>query len=730
MQNTLYRPVALSYFSQSEDTDNGFLPFLEAEYKAIDLAWEQHQIQTGSDRYFEVYFPARGSADGEKVEEDVRNYKDRIILFHFSGHASSKKLLFKDGASHALGIAGLLGGSPNLKLVVLNGCATYDQVNLLFENKVKVVIATKGKVNDGIARKFAETFYKALSTTAFTIQRAYKHALSELQRKHDSLGSISTEPIIWRGLITGREDDRDRWELYVREECKELIADPNWWRIGDLPSSYERPATLLSSKGVDNPNVFIGRRDELENIRERLVKGGKLMLINAEGGIGKTTLAARYWNESLYEYQHNAWLFCENGIVNALKELAPKLNVDLAGLEEAQQLAALRHALSQVHDDFLLVLDNANDADEIRAFKQEFAGFHWHVLITSRCQGVLDKEQELTITHLPPPLAKALFEKYYTEDTPNFDALLDRLLEAIRYHTLLVELFAKNLKEASELGMTLANFLQKLETGGLYLGVEDSFSIQTSYTGSVQKAAATTDDILDILYDFSTLTEDQRYLLINLALLPAESYTMLLLTEVMEPADMKAFHSTLKSLYQKGWVGGTDKTYRLSPVVQELVLKKNEGTRWEDAKSLVEGFANLLKHEPDKDNTFTKFKWVPLALSLLKSVEASNDPVFSTFLNNLAFVLQDLGGEANLGRASALLHKALESNIANFGESSPALINAGWNLFNLCLETNSFQEAANHLLLIYPISEKHLPETHPLKPMLREYYRQFKEAGY
>ncbi len=257
------------------------------------------------------------------------------------------------------------------------------------------------------------------------------------------------KPIIWRELDTGSEDDRDRWELHVTEEGEGLIDNPNWWQIGDLPSAFTTPATLLSPKGVNDPNVFIGREDELESIRKRLVKGGKLMLINAEGGIGKTTLAARYWNESLYEYKYNAWLFCEKGILNALKELAPELNVDLTGLDEAQQLAALQHALKKVHDDFLLVLDNANDADDIRLFRREFAGFHWHVLITSRCQGVLEKEQELPITHLPPPLAKELFTKYYQENSPDFDALLDRLLEAIGYHTLLVELFAKNLKEAS-----------------------------------------------------------------------------------------------------------------------------------------------------------------------------------------------------------------------------------------------------------------------------------------
>ncbi|MPR34377.1 hypothetical protein [Salmonirosea aquatica] len=227
----MYRPVVLSYFAQSGDTEKDYLQFLEDEYESIAEAWEQYQIQEGSDRYFEVDFPARGSADGDKVAEDIRNYKHRLIIFHFSGHAMSQHLLFKDGASNARGLAGLLGEAQNLKLVVLNGCATYDQVKLLFDNNVKIVVATKGKVSDGVAREFAETFYKALATTTYTIRGAFEHSLNELKWKHDHFASVSTEPIVWRGLVTEAEEDRDRWELFVKEKYQQEIDRQEWWKI-------------------------------------------------------------------------------------------------------------------------------------------------------------------------------------------------------------------------------------------------------------------------------------------------------------------------------------------------------------------------------------------------------------------------------------------------------------------------------------------------------------------
>ncbi len=226
-----YSPVVLSYFSQSGTSGQEYLKFLEEEYKSIGKAWEQYQIQEGSSKYFEVEFPPRGSADGDEVAEDIRNYKHRILIFHFSGHADSERLLFRDGSSHASGLAGLLGEAQNLKLVFLNGCATSDQVKLLFDNNIKIVIATKGKVNDGIAHEFAETFYQALSDTDYTIRTAFEHALNELKRKHPGFDSVAATPIVWRGLVSEAEGDADRWELYVNKKYQGEVDRREWWKI-------------------------------------------------------------------------------------------------------------------------------------------------------------------------------------------------------------------------------------------------------------------------------------------------------------------------------------------------------------------------------------------------------------------------------------------------------------------------------------------------------------------
>lgn len=419
-------------------------------------------------------------------------------------------------------------------------------------------------------------------------------------------------------------------------------------------------------------------------------------------------------------------MFCEHGIVESLKKLAPELNVTLTGLNEQQQIEALKRGLLKVHDDLLLVLDNANDPYELKVFKETFRGFHWHVLVTSRCSGVFEG-REYQVTHLPPPLAKDLFVSNYKENTPGFDALLDRLLKALNYHTLLVEVFSKNMKQWSKFGETLEGLLGHLKEKGLFLE-QHSFKITTDYTANVHKEGKNTDAILSILYDFSKLEETERHWLVNTALLPASKHTLVFLVGLFKPDDKYAFGEILGHLAEKGWLASEEDGYRISPVIQQLALKKHQATLWDDGKALVREITDLLAPEQDKDNIITKFKWLPISQPMVGIYGHSKDPLFSEFLNNRALVLKDLGGEANLLEAKGLLEKALASDIANFGACSRAILIPSWTLFGLCLRLKQYPEAVGIIKKIFPISEQHLPDTHPLKELIKNMYNQIMGA--
>src|SRR5207237_10607864 len=98
--------------------------------------------------------------------------------------------------------------------------------------------------------------------------------------------------------------------------------------------------------------------------------------------MGKTTLAAKYLNNHLDKYKHFAWLFCDNGIIEEIKALAPKLNVDLAQYTtEPGQLLAIKTGMENLGKDCLLILDNANEPKHIAAFQQHFGRLHLQVLL-------------------------------------------------------------------------------------------------------------------------------------------------------------------------------------------------------------------------------------------------------------------------------------------------------------------------------------------------------------
>lgn len=598
------RPVVLSYFSQSGDSEKDpYLNYLEAEYKSIAKAWERGGIDERSDQYIEVDFPARGSADGNEVAEDIRNYKKRIILFHFSGHAQSESLLFKGGASHAPGIAGHLGEAPNLKLVVLNGCATYDQVNLLFENNIKIVIATKGKVSDGIAREFAGTFYAALSTHDYTIRGAFEHALNELKRKYSNLASRSMMPIIWRGLDTGSEDDRDRWELFYKEGWHGLMEDLNWWQIGERPTPRPKHSvkTIYSDGQAAVPEHFLGREAELAAIGEKFKAGAKVVILRGEGGMGKTTLASKFVEENASHYENKAWVFSKAGIVEDLKNLVNDPTYFQDCVTEEQTVTKLRTALLNMPESTLLVLDNMNNPDDIHYFLRQFRELRWHVLMTSRYGAEL--KGELPVKPLPDQAAKELFREFYQEESPDFENLLDQVLRAIGYNTLLIEIFAKNMREAHERRQeTMAGFLKKFEEQGLYLE-KNSFKISTDWLDNVHSdqagETATIKQILEVLYDFDSLNknEKERYWLVNMALLPAQSYKVYFLEELWKGTEENICQNYLEPLAKKGWLTFEDYTYRLSPVVQELVLKKNKETLATDAEALLQNLGEILAND-------------------------------------------------------------------------------------------------------------------------------------
>ncbi len=216
--------------------------------------------------------------------------------------------------------------------------------------------------------------------------------------------------------------------------------------------------------------IFLGREEDMANVRQRLQSGEPLLLVNGQGGIGKTTLAAHYYQKHYQHYQHSAWVYAETGITPALLSLALSLELSFPpDSTDEQRLPLLLKALAGLNNPCLLVIDNANDLPDLeKHYTQLRRCPNFHILLTSR---ITEFEQAAcyAIKPLPEDVAIELFQKHYPKLQTEEHILLKNILAAAGYNTLVIELIAKHLHTANQLKITcgLTDLLSSLQSQGL-----------------------------------------------------------------------------------------------------------------------------------------------------------------------------------------------------------------------------------------------------------------------
>lgn len=89
-------------------------------------------------------------------------------IFHYSGHAGGEGIeLWNTDASgnslaYAQDLAAYIGSMKTVKMVVLNGCSTMEQIQHFTQAGVPIVVATSRPVQDKIAQAFSSHFYAHL----------------------------------------------------------------------------------------------------------------------------------------------------------------------------------------------------------------------------------------------------------------------------------------------------------------------------------------------------------------------------------------------------------------------------------------------------------------------------------------------------------------------------------------------------------------------------------------
>ncbi len=194
--------------------------------------------------------------------------------------------------------------------------------------------------------------------------------LQALPQNGKPIASWNIEDEAWTDVAKG-----------IRLVVQELSGQPK-------PSTNQRPKEHHKSVWnipLERNPFFMGREDILGEIREALLSSGRAAFSRL-GGIGKTQTAVEYAFRHKDDYPHIFWIKAESkeSLISDFAQLALVLKLPEKDAKDQQEIVnAVLRWLKQ-HDEWLLILDNADDLSLIYPFIQGLQS--GHILLTTRAQ--------------------------------------------------------------------------------------------------------------------------------------------------------------------------------------------------------------------------------------------------------------------------------------------------------------------------------------------------------
>lgn len=245
------------YLAFANDKDNP-LKNLEEEESGIREELRPRE----DDNHFIVKHDSFATRD--IISRRLADFKEDLVVFHYSGHADEKGLETAGEKTLSEGIAELLGDCPKLRLVVLNGCSTREQVDLLLKEGVPAVVATYAPVKDPKAKQFGITFFHELADDFKPFKEAFDTAIGTVKTMEGSEEIQAHRSIRLRPQ--DELDDSKLWGLFYGEDEEALQRG--------LPKKVAQATDFVPNKDlvkalVKAVTAYVPRIQELEEEETR-----------------------------------------------------------------------------------------------------------------------------------------------------------------------------------------------------------------------------------------------------------------------------------------------------------------------------------------------------------------------------------------------------------------------------------------------------------------------------
>jgi tetratricopeptide (TPR) repeat protein len=370
------------------------------------------------------------------------------------------------------------------------------------------------------------------------------------------------------------------------------------------------------------------RIDILENLFN-LFQNNKKVAITGISGIGKTFLAKHFTEYYEGKFSNMVWLNCANGFPKAFSQekgigllgslgLAKEYDSYL-GNEKGLMNLVVGH-LVKIEGNNLLILDNIGES--IYRHKDEIAllSKNWNILGTSQ------QQLQGFENYIAPDFKKEsldLFYNFYTVEKD--DDNLIRLLSAIEYHTLAIELLAKTAQEREFTIIALVNrFIKK------GINVVEQVEIVADHRFEKKINIENIEQYLNIIFDTSSLKEEQCKILMNIALMQEDSIPIDLFQEVYlnnssEEDIIDVFSYNIKTLTKKGWVQIEDDRIRLHSLIKSIIHKRFSD-RYELFESTIQYLEKILREILTQHELY-RIEYLILSECILDNITIKNKSV-------------------------------------------------------------------------------------------------------
>lgn len=444
----------------------------------------------------------------------------------------------------------------------------------------------------------------------------------------------------------------------------------------------EREFVVTHNANIKPVSYFTGRETELQDLRQRIEEGRKSVLVSGMGGIGKTHVCRKLFEEYLNNHSEDGnGPFRHIGYIEYNGDMGSSLQNCLKFKEQdnpEQNLEAAWRELEYLSSDgkLLLFVDNVDKPISADMDLQRLKGIPGAVVLTSRQISFGDEFDPYRIGFLSMQQCIEIYErirfrdsgkKIKPEEVPDLEYVIENLAGR---HTITVELLAHLARTKL---WTVKKLRGELEEKGFRLAFHkdgELVNIQKSY---------------EVLYDLAELTEAEQNILEAFSVFPyiplaAETCNEWLLAD----AGVSEDDDILVRLYQKGWLQFDieQESYTLHPVFAQFIYEKCK-PKLEGHHGLIAGCQKRLEI-PENGVISVCRECIPYAKNIIEKIVVTDE-----FCDKLAYLLYI--GEYST--AKELYRAVLDFALKNVGENHLSTASCYTNLATAYDSQGEFDEA-------------------------------------